>query len=169
MSLRERLGTGEVAATLAIILIALAGLTAIVTGFVQLPSFGDLLGLSGGSGGAAATSAPPPSPTPSPAETFAYPTPSPQATFIQYTVAVGDTLTSIAKKFHTTARSIAWWNRGTYPSLDPQSPNYQPNSIKKGWILVVMPGQVVDENNPPTPSPAPDTPSPTGSAAPSAS
>jgi hypothetical protein len=92
---------------------------------------------------------------PSTEPTFQRPTPSPGPTFVTYRVKKGDTLNSIAKKFHTTARSIAWWNRGAYPSLDPESYNYQPSTIRVGWVLVVLPGQVVDEANPPTPSPGP--------------
>jgi len=68
----------------------------------------------------------------------------------------GDTLTSIARRHGTTARSIAFWNRVTYPSLDPDSPDYAPNTIVVGWRLTVWPGQVVDEQNPPPgPSPTP--------------
>jgi LysM domain len=92
---------------------------------------------------------------PSTEPTFLRPTPSPGPTFATYRVKKGDTLNTIAKKFHTTARSIAWWNRGAYPSLDPESYNYQPSTIRVGWTLVVLPGQVVDEANPPTPSPGP--------------
>lgn len=92
--------------------------------------------------------------------TFGYPSPSPAPTFVAYEVRPGDTLNSIATGFRTTARSIAWWNRGTHPSLDPESPGYNPNDIKPGWILVLIPGAVVDEENPPSPSPAPPTPMP---------
>lgn len=97
---------------------------------------------------------------PSAAPTFSRPTPSPGPTFATYTVKRGDTLNAIAKKYHTTARSISWWNRGTYPSLDPEAPGYDPGTIRVGWHLVVLPGVTVDENNPPTPSPAPPTPLP---------
>jgi peptidoglycan/xylan/chitin deacetylase (PgdA/CDA1 family) len=106
------------------------------------------------------TLAPTPSgPTPEP--TFTRPTPSPNPTFTSHVVRAGDTLTSIAQQYRTTARSIAWWNRGTYPSLDPESPTYEPDRIGVGWVLVLIPGVVVDENNPPTPSPAPPTTAPT--------
>jgi hypothetical protein len=90
--------------------------------------------------------------------TFTLPTPSPGPTFRTYRVQRGDTLNSIAKHFKTTARSIAWWNRGAYPSLDPESSSYDPSTIRVGWKLVVLPGVVVDDSNPPTPSPAPETP-----------
>jgi LysM repeat protein len=105
-----------------------------------------------------ATSAPTPTTGPSgpTAEpTFTRPTPSPEPTFTSYIVRSGDSLISIATRFRTTARSIAWWNRGTYPSLDPESAHYQPNRIVPGWILVLLPGVTVDETNPPTPSPVP--------------
>jgi hypothetical protein len=92
---------------------------------------------------------------PSLVPTFARPTPSPAPTFMTYRVKSGDTLNSIAKHFHTTARSIAWWNRGTYPSLDPESSHYDPGTIRVGWVLVVLPNTVVDDENPPTPSPGP--------------
>jgi hypothetical protein len=92
---------------------------------------------------------------PTPVLTFARPTPSPAPTFITYRVKSGDTLNSIAKHFHTTARSVAWWNRGAYPSLDPESSRYDPSTIRVGWVLVVLPDTVVDEENPPTPSPGP--------------
>lgn len=97
---------------------------------------------------------------PSAAPTFSRPTPSPGPTFATYTVKRGDTLNGIAKKYHTTARSISWWNRGAYPSLDPEAPGYDPGTIRVGWHLVILPGVTVDENNPPTPSPAPPTPLP---------
>lgn len=111
---------------------------------------------------ATATSAPSATVVP----TLGYPTPSPEPTFASYLVQQGDTLTSIARAFRTTARSITWWNRGTYPSLDPESPTYDPNSIKPGWILVILPGMTVDEENPPSPSPGPPTPEPTATATP---
>lgn len=87
--------------------------------------------------------------------TLVRPTPSPAPTFLTYRVKSGDSLVSIARKYHTTGRSIAWWNRGKYPSLDPESPDYDPNTIRVGWVLVVLPDTVVDDDNPPTPSPAP--------------
>jgi peptidoglycan/xylan/chitin deacetylase (PgdA/CDA1 family) len=62
-------------------------------------------------------------------------------------------------------RSIAWWNRGTYPTLDPQSENYQPDRIEPGWRLVLIPGAVVDEASPPTPSPGLPTATPAATAA----
>lgn len=88
------------------------------------------------------------SPTPPP-PSFVRPTPSPQPSFASYVVQKGDTLNSIARKFRTTARSMAWWNRGAHPSLDPESASYNPNNLKVGWVLRVLPDSVVDEDNPP--------------------
>lgn len=92
---------------------------------------------------------------PTPAPSFVLPTPSPNPSFTSYVVRPRDSLTSIAKAFRTTPRSLAWWNRGTYPTLDPESPGYDPNHLVVGWVLVLIPGVTVDENNPPTPSPGP--------------
>lgn len=104
--------------------------------------------------------------TPSPLPSFIRPTPTPLPTFTAYTVQPGDSLTSIAHAFNTTPRSLAWWNRGTYPNLDPESPDYSPNHIEPGWVLAVLPGVIVDDAHPPTPSPGPPTPTP-GPATPS--
>lgn len=94
-------------------------------------------------------------PGPTIAPTFSRPTPSPAPTFLAYTVRAGDTLNSIAKRFDTTGRSIAWWNRGTYPKLDPLGPGYDPNTIRVGWVLLLLPGTVVDDANPPSLPPSP--------------
>jgi peptidoglycan/xylan/chitin deacetylase (PgdA/CDA1 family) len=125
-------------------------------------------------GSAAPTSVPAsvlPSPSGSPAApTFVRPTPSPVPTFTTYVVQAGDTLNSIARQFDTTARSIAWWNRGTYPSLDPESEGYDPDRLDIGWRLALLPHAVVDDTNPPTPSPGPTatlSPSANPTAAPS--
>jgi hypothetical protein len=53
----------------------------------------------------------------------------------------GDTLTKLARLYETSGRSIAYWNRDEYPSLDPESADYQPNNLKRGWVLRVLPGQ----------------------------
>jgi hypothetical protein len=105
--------------------------------------------------GGALSSSQPSATAPAGAPTFVRPTPSPLPTFSSHVVRSGETLTSIAKSLRTTARSLAWWNRGAYPTLDPQSAAYDPNHLQLGWILVALPGTVVDENNPPTPSPSP--------------
>lgn len=144
-------------------LVLLVGATLLATGMIPLPQFGAVTGSSPTP--SAGTAAPTTSAGPSTSPTFVRPTPTPVPTFTTYEVRTGDTLTSIAKAFSTTARSIAWWNRGAYPSLDPQSPTYTPDKIGIGWRLVLIPGTVVDEANPPTPSPGPIGPSPAASAA----
>lgn len=99
-------------------------------------------------------------PTPSPTLSFVRPTPTPLPTFLVYVVATGDTLTSIAATFGTTAQSVAYWNRATYPSLDPDSSAYDPNTIRIGWTLRLIPNGAVDpEDLPPvaTPTPTPAT------------
>jgi hypothetical protein len=78
------------------------------------------------------------------------PTPTPQPTFLSYTVVAGDNLDRIAKRFGTSGRSIAYWNRATYPSLDPESDTYRPNYIKLGWTLVLIPHTEVDPEALPT-------------------
>jgi len=90
-------------------------------------------------------------PTGSPS--FVRPTPKPSPTFLVYEVVAGDTLTSIARHFGTTARSIAYWNRSRYPSLDPDSATYRPGLIKVGWLLLLIPTAVVDEDELPDPTP----------------
>ncbi len=106
-----------------------------------------------------------PSPTtnaPAASPSFVYPTPTPLPTFLSYVVVSGDTLTSIARRYSTTPRSIAYWNRAKYPSLDPDSPAYKPDRIEVGWTLVLIPGGLVDENDlPPAPSASASTPAPT--------
>lgn len=118
---------------------------------------------------------PTPTPTPSgptPVPTFVPPTPTPAPTYMPYVVARGDTLTSIAKRFKTNPRSISFWNRALYPSLDPGGDKYSPNRIEIGWVLAIIPGSViVDEQNLPAPAqpfPTP-TPAPTASPPPSTS
>jgi hypothetical protein len=58
-----------------------------------------------------------------------------------YTVVRGDTLVTIARRFDTDGRSIAYWNRDEHRSLDPESANYRPNAIQRGWVLKILPGQ----------------------------
>ncbi|HYN68797.1 MAG TPA: polysaccharide deacetylase family protein [Candidatus Eisenbacteria bacterium] len=135
-------------------------LAAVVVAIVTVQLLPGLLNIPGGG----------PTPVPSPGASagpsistepsFGRPTASPQPTFSSYVVRVGDSLTSIARAFSTTPRSIAWWNRGTYPTLDPTSEVYDPNRIEPGWTLVLIPGVTVDDASPPTASPAPATPMP---------
>jgi hypothetical protein len=78
---------------------------------------------------------PPPTPTPGP------PTPTPGPTFKLYVVVRGDTLTRIARRFKTDTRSLSYWNRAKYPTLDPESGRYRPDRLEVGWVLQVMPGK----------------------------
>ena len=161
MSLRDRLSSPWLTTSLLVALLALAGAAALASGLVSIPPLDlSFFTIETHAPSERPTAGPSPSPTSLIAATFARPTPSPGATFLTYKVQPGDSLTSIAAKFHTTGRSIAWWNRGTYPTLDPESPGYKPNRIELGWVLTLLPGEVVDEDNPPTPSPAPATPTP---------
>ncbi len=158
---RRSLDSPWVAAALAGVAILLAAVL-IVPGLLGGPGAGPT-GTPSGSDVALA------SPSPSPIATFARPTPSPAATFVSYVVRSGDTLNSIAKKYDTTARSIAWWNRGTYLSLDPESESYDPDRLELGWVLMLVPGQIVDDANPPPATPGPTgtpVPVPTGTAGP---
>ena len=108
-----------------------------------------------------------PPPTPSPTQvpgptaspSFVRPTPNPSPTFLVHAVTAGETLTSIARLYGTTARSIAYWNRDRYPSLDPDSTTYEPDRIEVGWTLRIIPTEVVDEDELPEPTPPP-TPTP---------
>jgi nucleoid-associated protein YgaU len=77
---------------------------------------------------------------------FVRPTPTPIPTFLSYVVKAGDTLDSIARAHGTTARSIAFWNRSTYPSLDPDSSAYAPDRIAIGWVLLLVPDIEIDED-----------------------
>jgi Tfp pilus assembly protein FimV len=107
-------------------------------------------------GSSADARTPTPGPTvagPSPSLTFSRPTATPLPTFFAYRVRTGDTLTSIARQFETTPQSLGYWNRDAYPSLDPDSPTYDPNTIRVGWTLRVIPGGEVDEQEL-TPPPA---------------
>ena len=117
-------------------------------------------GLAGSGTAAPPVVTPSPRPTgPTPRPSFVPPTPTPEPTFLVYTVARGDSLNAIAHRFGTTARSIAFWNRSTYPSLDPESAGYKPNFLKLGWTLFVRPNDVVDEQDLPEPSASSGDPS----------
>jgi LysM repeat protein len=122
----------------------------------------DRAGASGnGYGGAEPTAVPTmPAPTgPTPIPSFVRPTPTPVPTFMTYVVRSGDSLNTIAHRYGTTARSIAFWNRGTYPSLDPESAGYRPDVIRLGWTLVLIPNVTFDEQTLPGPTPNPTDPS----------
>jgi nucleoid-associated protein YgaU len=138
----------------------LLALAAIVAGCLP-SSAGPASSAAASSVPAAETPTSTPSPSgPSPSPSFVRPTPTPMPTFMVYIVKRGDSLNTIAHRFGTKARSIAFWNRASYPSLDPESSRYSPNSIQVGWTLVVIPGVLFDENavpdgtNAPVPSPS---------------
>jgi hypothetical protein len=114
---------------------------------------GEGTGLFGSDATGSAAPSPSPAPTgPTPRPSFVPPTPTPEPTFLVYVVKKGDSLNTIAHRFKTTARSIAFWNRATYPSLDPESAKYRPDLLKLGWTLFVRPNDVVDEQDLPEPS-----------------
>jgi nucleoid-associated protein YgaU len=116
--------------------------------------------------GTPAPTAVPTPPGPTPTLSFIRPTPTPEPTFAVYTVKRGDTLVGIARRFKTSGRSIAYWNRVAYPSLDPDSPKYKPDRLELGWVLQLLPGQEVDPENLPTLTPKPTpTPKPGASSA----
>jgi peptidoglycan/xylan/chitin deacetylase (PgdA/CDA1 family) len=96
------------------------------------------------SAGPTATPSPPASPTPS---ASSLPTPSPQPTALTYVVKAGDSLVNLGHRYHTTGRSIAYWNRKAYPNLDPDKPSYNPNHLEIGWRLTIYPGLVDDDGN----------------------
>lgn len=97
--------------------------------------------------GPPSTPIPTPLPTgPTPSPSFVRPTPTPLPTFLNYVVRSGDSLNSIAKAHGTTARSIAFWNRTRHPSLDPDAPDYEPDRIRIGWILQLIPGVEIEED-----------------------
>jgi hypothetical protein len=149
-------------ASLALLVIGLIAANILVSNLGRLPG-------ESPSTSPQASPSPAASPSASANPTFTRPTPTPLPTFITYVVAPRDSLNSIAARFGTKARSIAWWNRGRYPNLDPESPTYNPGLIEVGWTLVLIPGVTVDEEHPPTPSPGRATPTPPPSATPSAS
>ena len=106
-------------------------------------------GSRGGTGGdptvAPATATPTPAgPTPTPS--FIRPTPTPLPTFLVYVVRPGDSLEGIGDTFGTSGRSIALWNRLSYPSLDPLADDYEPDRIRVGWVLLLIPGVEIDED-----------------------
>ncbi len=107
------------------------------------------------------TPLPSPSPLPTPTPTPGPATPTPMPTFTTYTVRPGDSLTSIARKFRTTPRSLAYWNRDTYRSLDPESAKYAPNNLQVGWVLKVLPGGLYSPPPAATDSGLDVTPAPT--------
>lgn len=131
------------------------------------PSGGDTADAPSAPAGSATRGVPSPA-GPSASPSFVRPTPNPSPTFLVYEVRAGDSLTSIARLFGTTGRSIAYWNRDRYPSLDPDSETYEPDRIVVGWTLLLIPTEVVAEDELPDPTPSP-SPTPSASPAPGAS
>lgn len=148
-------GSAEHAARLAIV----AVIAAAAVGCLPANSRGS----SSPAPGSPAASAPAASPIasgPRGTPVFIRPTPTPAPTFVVYAVKAGDNLNSIARQFGTTARSIAYWNAATYPSLNPESAKYQPGLLKVGWTLQIIPNVTFDEQTLPEPSDlVDDTPS----------
>jgi hypothetical protein len=133
-----------VAGILVVLVLGAVGAVVLVPGL--MPSFGSNPGSSQLAGRPTPTA-----PGASAVATFARPTASPPPAFLTYRVKAGDSLSSLARKFRTDERSLAWWNRGFYPSLDPEGPDYDPNTIRVGWQLNYLRGTKVDEENPPAP------------------
>ena len=83
-------------------------------------------------GGGAFSPAPSESASPDPASSPSVdPTASPVAG-TTYTVQRGDSLSSIARRFGTSAQQIQTWNAARYPSLATD-----PGTIEPGWVLIV--------------------------------
>jgi peptidoglycan/xylan/chitin deacetylase (PgdA/CDA1 family) len=161
--------SGRLAGLLALVLVLLVGAAVLLSGLPRDPDGGVPTATPSGSAVAA-------SPSVSVRPSFVRPTPTPVPTFFVYIVKSGDSLNSIADDHGTTARSIAFWNREQYPSLDPLSEGYEPDRIEVGWQLRLMPNAVYDEDAVPSgqpsaspppgpPTAAPQTPLPTGPAA----
>jgi hypothetical protein len=119
------------------------------------PSGAPATGSGSTTGGPATSATAPGGPTPIPS--FVRPTPLPAPTPLAYIVRSGDTLTSIARAFRTTPRSIAFWSRGEHPSLDPESAAYAPNRLEVGWTLLLVPDATFDENDLPDATPSAPT------------
>ena len=71
------------------------------------------------------------------------PSGSPEPTFLIHVVKAGENLTSIALRYKTHPRSVAYWNRDSYPSLDFESPTYKPDHVEVGWRLRILPGVIL--------------------------
>ena len=138
------------AATAVISLVVLIG-ACIPTG-ARVPTSAPTAPGTGGSPAISSQSFSPSPSGPSARPSFIYPTPTPLPTFFIYQVRPGDTLTSIARRHGTTARSISFWNRQRYPSLDPDSPTFSPNRIEVGWELLLIPDVELDPEELPEPS-----------------
>lgn len=123
--------------------LAVGALVAVVAGCLPGSGRGPGPAATGDTGASAAAS--PSGPTPHP--TIVAPTPTPAPTFRIHVVAGGESLNVIAHRYGTTARSIAFWSRTKYPSLDPDSPSYKPGLLQAGWTLFLIPNLVYDEES----------------------
>ena len=50
-------------------------------------------------------------------------------------------MTRIARRFHTSTRSLSYWNREKYPTLDPENAHYNADRVERGWVLQLIPNQ----------------------------
>ena len=83
------------------------------------------------------------------------PSAAPSVSGTTYTVQAGDTLSSIARAWGTSIAQLQAWNADTYPTLVSD-----PNTLQRGWILVVS----GDPGTTPLPTPAQTAaPTPTSS------
>lgn len=151
------------AALLAVVLVALVLVAVVLPNLDKLEGSGTTVSPSASVAASAATASPSPTPRPSRSPR---PSRTPVPSVVEVEVKPGDSLTSIAAEYETKARSIAFWNRDRYPTLDPQSPDYEPDNIQVGWTLVVYPGEVFVE---PGASGSPGTSGPPAVASPSSS
>lgn len=130
-------------------LVAVIVVSASLVGCVPTPA------VASRSPGSPTANAPTPESTPAgptPTPSFIRPTPTPLPTFLVYVVQPGDSLEGIGDRFGTSGRSIAQWNRFSYPSLDPLSDEYEPDRIVVGWTLRLIPGLEYDPEELPEPS-----------------
>ena len=141
---RDRLRARSPRLVLGAVLIAV-----VTTGCLPEGRRGEGSGPAGSGGGSPApTISPSPAPSgPTQPTPIVTPTPTPRPTFLVHVVAKGDSLNTIAHRYGTTARSIAFWNRATYPSLDPESSKYRPDLLQLGWTLLLIPNDTVDEQD----------------------
>lgn len=157
---RDRLPVWQSARLAGLLGVALVALVAVALVLPGLPAPSGAPGATPRRSGTAGGPMPLPTLSPSPTPSFVRPTPTPAPTPLAYVVASGDSLNTIARRFETTARSIAFWNRDAYPSLDPESEAYAPDRIEVGWRLMLLPGVVVGADGEPEPtrSPGPSLP-----------
>ena len=99
------------------------------------------------------TDEPTPTATPTetpPAETSPNETPQASDSVTTYTVATGDTLASISRRFTTSVQQLQAWNQARYPSLTTDA-----GTLLVGWQLVVVGDPSVTPLPTPTPAASP--------------